>query len=161
MKTFGKRFKELRKDKKLTQYELEKQFNKQFNTTFNKSTISQYENDKRKPEINILENWADFFDVSVDYLLCRTDERLSVEADILRTFKKQRAALKKSTETKNEQLLISIYKELNDIGKKEAIKRINELTEINKYTTPVTIAAHNDDTDDNQLKLMQEDIDEL
>lgn len=75
MKTFGNRFKELRKDKKLTQDELAKQFNKQFNTTFNKSTISQYENDRRKPEINILENWADFFDVSVDYLLCRADER--------------------------------------------------------------------------------------
>lgn len=75
MKTFGARFKELRKDKKLTQEELAEQFNKQFNTTFNKSTISQYENDKRKPEVNILENWADFFNVSIDYLLCRTDEQ--------------------------------------------------------------------------------------
>lgn len=150
MKTFGNRFKELRKDKKLTQDELAKQFNKQFNTTFNKSTISQYENDKRKPEINILENWADFFNVSVDYLLCRTDERLPLELENIYA-------------TKNEQHLIKIYKELNDTGKKEAIKRISELTEINKYTntTPVTIAAHNDDIDDNQLKLMQEDIDEL
>lgn len=50
---------------------------------------------------------------------------------------------------------------LNDIGKKEAIKRINELTEINKYTTPVTIAAHNDYTDKEQIKLMEEDLDEL
>lgn len=75
MKTFGVRFKELRKSKKLTQEELAEQFNKQFNTTFNKSTISQYENDKRKPEVGILENWADFFDVSIDYLLCRTNEQ--------------------------------------------------------------------------------------
>lgn len=50
---------------------------------------------------------------------------------------------------------------LNSIGKKEAIKRISELTEINKYTTPVTIAAHNDDNTKEQLELMNQDIDEL
>ena len=59
----------------LTQDELVENFNKKYNTRFNKSTISQYENNKRKPEVNILENWADFFDVSIDYLLGRNDER--------------------------------------------------------------------------------------
>lgn len=73
MATFGMRFKELRNEKKLTQDELVENFNKKYNTTFNKSTISQYENNKRKPEVNILENWADFFNVSIDYLLGRTD----------------------------------------------------------------------------------------
>ncbi|WP_018590420.1 helix-turn-helix domain-containing protein [Terrisporobacter glycolicus] len=75
MTTFGIRFKELRNEKKLTQDELVENFNKKYNTRFNKSTISQYENNKRKPEVNILENWADFFDVSIDYLLGRNDER--------------------------------------------------------------------------------------
>lgn len=53
---------------------------------------------------------------------------------------------------------------LNDIGKKEAIKRISELTEINKYTAPVapvTMAAHNNNTDKEQLELMNQDLDEL
>lgn len=77
MKTFGIRFKELRKEMDLTQDDLVNKFNSQFNTSFNKSTISQYENDKRKPEVNILENWSDFFNVSIDYLLGRTDERNS------------------------------------------------------------------------------------
>ena len=68
MATFGMRFKELRNEKKLTQDELVENFNKKYNTTFNKSTISQYENNKRKPEVNILENWADFFNVYSDYI---------------------------------------------------------------------------------------------
>ena len=69
MTTFGIRFKELRNEKDMTQDTLVQIFNDKYHTTFNKSTISQYENDKRKPEVNILENWAEFFGVSVDYLL--------------------------------------------------------------------------------------------
>lgn len=75
MTTFGRRFKELRLEKNITQDALANEFNNIYHTTFNKSTISQYENDKRKPEVNILENWAEFFSVSVDYLLGRTDIR--------------------------------------------------------------------------------------
>lgn len=60
MATFGERFKFLRTEMNLTQDELVEKFNKVYLTSFNKSTISQYENNKRKPEINILENWADF-----------------------------------------------------------------------------------------------------
>lgn len=75
MTTFGMRFKELRNEKDMTQDTLVQIFNDKYHTTFNKSTISQYENDKRKPEVNILENWAEFFGVSVDYLLGRTDIR--------------------------------------------------------------------------------------
>ncbi|MBM0064386.1 helix-turn-helix domain-containing protein [Alkalicoccobacillus gibsonii] len=37
------------------------------------STISGYENGIRKPDISILYLFADTFDVSVDYLLGRTD----------------------------------------------------------------------------------------
>lgn len=60
MATFGERFKFLRTEMNLTQDELVEKFNKVYLTSFNKSTISQYENNKRKPEINVLENWADF-----------------------------------------------------------------------------------------------------
>ena len=37
-----------------------------------------------------------------------------------------------------EEELLSKYSELNNIGKKEAIKRVSELTEIKKYTEPDT-----------------------
>ncbi|MCC0642681.1 helix-turn-helix transcriptional regulator [Clostridioides sp. ZZV14-6150] len=71
MSNFGERFKQLREEKKLTQDELVSKFNKVYFTNFNKSTISQYENHKRRPETSMLENWADFFNVSTDYLLAR------------------------------------------------------------------------------------------
>lgn len=67
--SFSERFKFLRLEKNMTQDDLVESFNKKYNTTFNKSTISQYENGKRKPEVDTLENWSDFFNVPVDYLL--------------------------------------------------------------------------------------------
>lgn len=74
--------------------------------------------------------------------------------------------------TKDEKELLDNYKKLNDLGKKEANKRVAELTEINRYLkdndtlatvdTSMPIAAHNDFADDEeQQKLMKEDLDEL
>lgn len=88
MTTFGKRFKGLREKRNLTQEELVNMFNEKYYTSFNKSTISQYENDKRKPEINVLENWADFFDVSIDYLLGRTEEKKEKSVDVEKDIEK-------------------------------------------------------------------------
>nr|WP_236887787.1 helix-turn-helix transcriptional regulator [Clostridioides mangenotii] len=86
--TFGKRFKGLREKRNLTQEELVNMFNEKYYTSFNKSTISQYENDKRKPEINVLENWADFFNVSIDYLLGRTEEKKEKSVDVEKDIEK-------------------------------------------------------------------------
>lgn len=63
--------------------------------------------------------------------------------------------------------LISKFEQLNINGKNEAIKRVEELTYIPKYQKEeqddflMPIAAHNDNYSEEQLKLMQEDIDEL
>ena len=71
MATFGERFKKLRLMKNYTQDELVNDFNKHYHYSLGKSAISQYENDKRIPEISVLINFADYFDVSIDFLLCR------------------------------------------------------------------------------------------
>ena len=71
MNTFGFRFKKLRFIKQLTQEELAQDFNKKFHYNFTKSAISQYENDKRFPEVTALIDFADYFNVSIDFLLCR------------------------------------------------------------------------------------------
>ena len=63
MDTFGKRFKEALKEKRLTQEQLADKFH------LKKSSISRYENDKQMPEVNLLKEFADFFGVTVDYLL--------------------------------------------------------------------------------------------
>jgi len=69
MATFGERFKELRMEKGLTQDKLAQSF------SINKSSISRYEKNAQIPENPALQAFADFFQVSMDYLLGRTDIR--------------------------------------------------------------------------------------
>lgn len=73
MSVFSKRFKEERKRKNLTQQELADKFHT------DKSSISKYENDHSMPELPILQKYANFFGVSIDYLLGNTDERSSAD----------------------------------------------------------------------------------
>ncbi|WP_432408424.1 helix-turn-helix domain-containing protein [Wukongibacter sp. M2B1] len=61
------RLKYLRSEKKITQRQLAKFLN------LSSSTIAMYETGKRKPDCETLKGIADFFDVSTDYLLGRTD----------------------------------------------------------------------------------------
>lgn len=61
------RIKELRKRRNITQLKLAMDLH----TTQN--TISRYENGEREPNIDELVKLADYFDVSLDYLLERTD----------------------------------------------------------------------------------------
>ena len=67
MTSFGDRFKSLRTEKNMTQQQLADLF------FTKKSSISRYENNIQLPEIDTLQKFADFFDVSVDYLLCRSN----------------------------------------------------------------------------------------
>jgi transcriptional regulator with XRE-family HTH domain len=64
---FAQRLRELRKKKKLTM----KEFGKKFSLA--ESTISGYENGTRTPDLSVIDQFADFFEVSTDYLLGRTD----------------------------------------------------------------------------------------
>lgn len=57
--------KELREDKRLTQTQLGQIFN------VNQITISQYERGTRQLSIEMLIKYADFFNVTTDYILCR------------------------------------------------------------------------------------------
>ena len=61
------RIKQLRKSKGYTQLSLQMQ------TGIEQALISKYETGERVPPTETLLLLADFFDVSVDYLLCRTE----------------------------------------------------------------------------------------
>ncbi|MEW8993126.1 helix-turn-helix domain-containing protein [Clostridium sp.] len=67
MNTLGIRLKELRKKHGLTQKALADIL------LIDNSSISKYENDRAIPENELLQRIADFFSVSVDYLLGRSD----------------------------------------------------------------------------------------
>ena len=61
------RIKELRKEKSITMKRLGEIIG------VSEGAVSQYENGKRQPDYDTLKKIADFFDVSTDYLLGRTD----------------------------------------------------------------------------------------
>ncbi|WP_449456310.1 helix-turn-helix domain-containing protein [Streptococcus suis] len=64
---FPKRLTYLRKEAALTQKEIARHLN------IKQPTYAQWENARTKPSAETLEKFADFFDVSTDYLLGRTD----------------------------------------------------------------------------------------
>ncbi len=63
----GLRLKYLRQNKKLTQAEMAGKID------VARTTYAMYEQDKREPDNTTLEKIASYFEVSVDYLLGRTD----------------------------------------------------------------------------------------
>lgn len=65
----SKRLKSLREDKDMSQKDLAGAIG------VSPSTIGMYESNKRTPDSEMLNRLADFFDVSVDYLLGRTNEQ--------------------------------------------------------------------------------------
>ena len=66
---FSLRFKNCRKGMELTQEAFLEQFNSKYKRSFTAAAVSQYENGKRLPEVDALIDFADFFSVSLDYLL--------------------------------------------------------------------------------------------
>lgn len=64
---FGKNLAKIRKSRKLSQYDLAEKMG------FSRGQIANYEQGTRQPDFETLQKFADFFEVSTDYLLGRTD----------------------------------------------------------------------------------------
>ncbi|KAF5070521.1 helix-turn-helix protein [anaerobic digester metagenome] len=69
---FGDRLKSIRLENDMTQEELGNLLNK------SKNNISQYETGKREPDLDTLDIISDYFKVSLDYLLGKTDDQTPV-----------------------------------------------------------------------------------
>lgn len=77
------RLKELRKSKNLTQIALS------LNVGCSQNTISRIELERVAPDAEVLQGLANYFNVSIDYLLCRTDQRQILSGPSV-SFDKQR-----------------------------------------------------------------------
>ncbi|MBK5506681.1 MULTISPECIES: helix-turn-helix domain-containing protein [Bacillus] len=99
----GKKISELRKKQKLSQYELADRLG------FSRGKLANYEQGQREPDYDTLKKIADFFEVSTDYLLDRTQtkemvsnnpSKLSIreERDIARDLEKTLEELENSDE---------------------------------------------------------------
>lgn len=72
----GKRLRELREENHLLQKDIAKYLN------ITTSAYGYYEQGKRNPDIETIKNLADFFNVSTDYLLGRTDKKREYNMDL-------------------------------------------------------------------------------
>lgn len=83
----GDRIKKLIRREGLTQKEFVDKFNIQFGYNDSESTVSQYVNNKRIPEIDKMVKIANFFNVTLDYIMCRTDK--DIDLSIYNVFKNE------------------------------------------------------------------------
>jgi transcriptional regulator with XRE-family HTH domain len=119
---FANNLKELRLAKGLKQSDMAKLLG------VAKSTYSMYESGLRTPTIPKAKEIAKILDVSVDYLLGTN----MVGFDIKNIKKSIDPLLEPATD---ELKLMINFNSLNSLGKKEAVKRVEELAEIPKYVT--------------------------
>lgn len=101
------KLKNIRKENNLLQKDIAKEINIAI------QTYAKYEQGKAQPDIETLKNLADFYNVSVDYLIGRADEDNIVQIynDL----------------SEDEEHLISIIRKLNDLNK-EIIYQFAEFT---------------------------------
>lgn len=111
---FPERLKELRESHDLSMDKLVDLYNEKYCAKMNKSTLSRYENGLQDPIYTQVVNLANFFGVSVDYITCCDEKNVKLPG--------------------NAKQLLDNYNKLNEVGQDEAVKRVAELTEIEKYT---------------------------
>lgn len=114
--TFGNRLKNLRSEKRITGEE----FGKILNVT--KVAVSNWESDRRFPDQDTLKNIADYFDVSIDYLLCRSNTRNIINDEVNTTTTAFDIIENSDTNKKVKELMKKIYS-LND-DDRSAIEKI-------------------------------------
>ena len=111
--TFGQKLRELMEEKNITQKELSQMI------SISPSAISNYVQNIREPDFDTLRRIANFFQVSVDYLLSMESQNSNgfLEEDLLRVFRTM-------TETEKE-LFIEQGKVIVRINRKVQTKRNN------------------------------------
>ena len=77
-------FRNLRLQKGLNQEEFRKLYNERYSRNYTSAAISMIENGKQMPELSALIDFADFYDVSIDYLVGREsdDDELQISQQL-------------------------------------------------------------------------------
>lgn len=126
MQTFGERLRRIRREQFIRQKQLADHLN------IAVSTLSQYENDKRHPNFEILAKIAKYFNVTTDYLLgvddkvndnfskniCFIDEKLDNKSyeDLIKNMTTNLVKMGENNDTKSLEILHSLYDAINAIG---------------------------------------------
>lgn len=120
---FSDTLRELRKEKGLLQRDIAKDLG------LTTSAIGFYETGKRKPDHDTLERLANYFGVSVDYLLGRTKERSSADKikSALADDPELAGTWDKLSKRKDLQLLFKQTKDMSPEGVKQIIRVIKAI----------------------------------
>lgn len=102
----GERLVKLRRSRKLTQQQIADKLH------LSRGTYAQYEIDRRVPEYATLEKLADFFEVSIDYLVGREikKEIPEEETEIERIIRETNEVLKTAKNIEQAQLMLDLAK---------------------------------------------------
>lgn len=127
MSIFASRLSTLRKERKLSQEDMGKIINKM------RSTISGYETEGKEPDIETICALAEFFGVSTDYLMGKSDKRNNVDIVFLndmQNFKKHYEAADEDIRKQTERCFDAFYRLIGrdvQIGRTERLEVYNEL----------------------------------
>lgn len=132
MYDLGNLLKELREEKNVSMDKMIEDLKNLYSISLAKSTISKWENNKADPSMENAKVLCNYFNVSLDYLLGLSKYKNKKEELAAYKNKMIKFSNKHDKNFYEKQLLISFNK-LNEEGKDEAIKRVQELTELNKY----------------------------
>ena len=94
------------------------------------SNIREYESGNQNPKIETLQKIADALDIPVNRLLAGK----IISRDELKEKLSEYGLTHLVPDTEEERTVLENCKKLNETGKKEAAKRVEELTHLEKYT---------------------------
>ena len=94
------------------------------------SNIRKYESGNQNPKIETLQKIADALDIPVNRLLAGK----IISRDELKEKLSEYCLTHLVPDTEEERTVLENCKKLNETGKKEAAKRVEELTHLEKYT---------------------------
>ena len=94
------------------------------------SNIRKYESGNQNPKIETLQKIADALDIPVNRLLAGK----IITRDELKEKLSEYGLTHLVPDTEEERIVLENCKKLNETGKKEAAKRVEELTHLEKYT---------------------------
>lgn len=110
---FAQRLKELRREKRVTQRELAEIIG------IEQSSVAKYEGKSGViPSDDVKYRLSEYFGVSVEYLMCRTDVREPITESSL---------------DESESALVSFYRDLNQEGQQKLLAYASDLIDTGKY----------------------------
>lgn len=132
MYDLGNLLKQLREEKNVSMDKMIEDLKSLYSISIAKSTISKWENNKADPSMENAKILCNYFNVSLDYLLGLSKYK-NKEEELTAYKSKMIEFADRYNKNFYEKQLLTSFNKLNDEGKNEAIKRVQELTELSKY----------------------------